>query len=50
MGWLKLEVAALLGMPEYIMMFPQQCRERGLPVTEEQMRAYIRLTGWEYRA
>lgn len=42
---LKFEVAILLGLPKYLMMFPKECRERGLPATEDQMRAYIRLIG-----
>lgn len=44
-SWLKFEVAAMLQMPRYIMMLPGECRERGLPATEDQMRAYIRLMG-----
>jgi len=41
-GWLKLQVASLLGEPGYILMTDKEKRGIGLPVSVEEMRAYIR--------
>ena len=41
-GWLKLQVASLLGEPAYILMTDKEKKSIGLPVSEEEMRAYIK--------
>jgi hypothetical protein len=41
-GWLKLQVASLLKKPEYILMHNHEKRKAGLPVSNEEMREYIR--------
>ena len=41
-GWLKLQVASLLGGPAYILMTDKEKKSIGLPVSEEEMRAYIK--------
>jgi hypothetical protein len=41
-GWLKLQVASLMGTPDYLLMHDREKKKVGLPVTEEEMRAYIR--------
>ena len=40
-GWLKLEVASLSHHPEYPHMHDQEKRSKELPVTREEMIAYI---------
>lgn len=40
-GWLKMAVASLLDMPEYIMMHDHDREDRELPVTHDEMRAFI---------
>jgi hypothetical protein len=41
-GWLKLQVASLLGTHEYILMHDCEKRSAGLPVSVEEMREYIK--------
>ena len=41
-GWLKLQVASLMGSPDYILMQDHEKREANLPVSEEEMRQYIK--------
>jgi hypothetical protein len=41
-GWLKLQVASLLGEPGYILMTNKEKKDIGLPVSDEEMRAYIK--------
>lgn len=41
-GWLKMEVASLLDAPEYIMMRENEKTAAGYPVTDFEMRAFIR--------
>lgn len=41
-AWLKLEVASMLDNPMYIIMHDWEKTERGLPATEDEMRAYIK--------
>ncbi|MGA2488126.1 MAG: hypothetical protein ABSF49_19405 [Roseiarcus sp.] len=40
-GWLKMEVATLSHHPEYPLMHDQEKRSKELPVTREEMIAYI---------
>jgi hypothetical protein len=40
-GWLKLEVAHLLNKPEYLVMYDDEKRLRGYPVSEDEMRQFI---------
>jgi hypothetical protein len=40
-GWLKLECASKLNMPFYIAMHDWEKRDKGLPVTDEEMRTFI---------
>jgi hypothetical protein len=42
-GWLKLQVASLIGNPEYILMRDHEKRHANLPVSAEEMRAYIKM-------
>jgi hypothetical protein len=42
LGWVILEVASLLEKPEYITMDVHEKRRAGLPVTEKEMREYIK--------
>lgn len=41
-GWLKMEVASLLDTPGYIMMHDYEKRAAGYPVTQDEMREFIR--------
>jgi hypothetical protein len=41
-GWLKMEVASMLGDCTYIMMHDHEKKAADLPVTDEDMRTYIR--------
>lgn len=41
-GWLKLQVASLTGSPEYLLMRDHEKRKANLPVSDEEMRAYIK--------
>jgi hypothetical protein len=41
-GWLKLEVASLSRMPEYLTMTDAEKHAAKLPVTAEEMREFIR--------
>ena len=41
-AWLKLEMASLLDIPGYIMMHDHEKRTAGHPVTNDEMRAFIR--------
>lgn len=41
-AWLKMECASLLDAPNYIMMHDHEKRAEGLPVTDDEMRAFIR--------
>jgi hypothetical protein len=41
-GWLKLQVASLMAMPEYILMHDHEKRKAGFPVSAEEMREYIK--------
>lgn len=41
-GWLKMEVASLLDTPGYIMMHDHEKTAAGYPVTDFEMRAFIR--------
>jgi len=40
-GWLKMEVATLSRHPEYPLMKDQEKRSKELPVTREEMIAYV---------
>jgi hypothetical protein len=41
-GWLKLEVARLSQESSYLIMTDKEKKSLGLPVTEEEMRAFIK--------
>lgn len=41
-GWLVLEVANLARRPDYIVMYDEEREAQGLPVSTEDMRAYVR--------
>jgi hypothetical protein len=41
-AWLKLQIASLLGAPDYIIMTNEEKRKAGLPVSLDEMRAYIK--------
>ena len=41
-GWLKIEVANLLDTPGYILMQDHEKRAAGYPVTQDEMRDFIR--------
>lgn len=41
-GWLVLEVASLLDRPEYILLYDAERKAKGWPVTQDEMRAFIR--------
>jgi hypothetical protein len=41
-GWLKLEVARLNQEPGYILMTDKEKKKLGMPVTEAEMRAFIK--------
>lgn len=41
-GWLKMEVASLLDTPGYIIMHDHEKRAAGHPVTQDEMRDFIR--------
>lgn len=41
-SWLKFETASLLDVPGYIMMHDHEKRAAGYPVTEDEMREFIK--------
>lgn len=41
-GWLKMEVASLLDVPGYFMMHDHEKKTAGYPVTNEEMREFIK--------
>jgi hypothetical protein len=41
-AWLKMEVASLLDVPGYIMMHDHEKKAAGYPVTDDEMRAFIK--------
>ena len=40
-GWLILEISGIIGDPAYMMMTDDERRGRDLPVTDDEMRAFI---------
>jgi hypothetical protein len=41
-GWLKFQIASLMGSPEYLLMHDHEKRKAKLPVSIEEMRKYIK--------
>jgi hypothetical protein len=41
-GWLKMEVASLLDVPGYIMMHDHEKLAAGYPITDDEMRKFIK--------